>query len=93
MGRMYAEGLLAAGLSTESAIRAHMAGNLYPAPPAYMVPVAVRAVELANRGEWDTPITLPLGVTDSEGNSTATPALVIENFRLEAFIEYDPDEF
>lgn len=74
------------------ALRWHMRANLYPAPPASMVPVAERAIEHGQAGNLDAEIDLPDGVRHRSGSTTATARQVIESFHLEAFVEPVDDE-
>lgn len=84
----YAEMVADGGIDLTQAVRAHMASNLYPAPPAYMVPVAVSAIEAAQNDPEDgygENIDLPEGV-EYRGSTTATASDIIQAFRLDAFV-------
>jgi len=76
------------GITLAQAIGAHMASNLFPAPPAYMVPVAVSAVEAVQNDPEDgygESIDLPEGVQYRDSD-TATASEIIQAFRLDAFV-------
>jgi len=89
MGMMQAVEMAEAVETGETTLRGalswHFASNLYPRPPAFMVDVALEAIELIESGESDTEITLPDGVT-FRYSDTVLPWQVVDQFRLGAFI-------
>lgn len=78
------------GLSLEQAVSIHLTANHYPPVPSFMVPVAVKAIEHANGGEWDGVLDLPEGVS-WRGETSAPVDAIIEAFHLDAFV-LDDDE-
>jgi hypothetical protein len=75
-------------VSLTQAVSAHMSSNLYPAPPAYMVPVAVAAIEAVQNDPEFGPgenIDLPEHV-EFRGGVVPTAYDIIESFRLDAFV-------
>lgn len=78
----------------------HLRSNHYPPHPEFMVPVAVRAVQLAVAGKLDTPVLLPAGVEYRHavrkqngqlklwrGRQYARVSDIVESMHLEAFVE------
>ena len=57
----FAEQVSEGNVSLTAAIHWHLTANHYPPPPAFMVPVAVAAVEAGQDEDWDRDIELPLG--------------------------------
>jgi hypothetical protein len=72
------------------ALEWHLRSNHYPPHPAFMIPVALRAVELASGDEWDEDIDLPEGV-EYKGGTTITVYEAIEAFHLDSFVASDQD--
>lgn len=91
MGRMYIEGFKEAGVDMETALRAHMQGNLFPPPPSYMYEPCRAAIEAANEEDYSREIELPEGVLYKQQYTTAPAHGLIENFRLEGFIGWEED--
>ncbi len=73
----------------ENAVRVHLLYNHYPPVPVSMVGPCLRAIEYANRGEYDKKVRMPEGIT-YKGKKLAPVDAVIEAHHLEFFIE--PDE-
>lgn len=63
MGRLgaeaFAEQVDEGNVSLTGAVSWHLSSNHYPPLPAFFVPVAIRAIELARDEEWDEDIDLP----------------------------------
>lgn len=84
-------------LTLERAISLHFSANTYPPIPQSAVPVAVKAVERANKlvelelegihVDWEEPVKLPEGVT-WRGHIEAPLTAVITGWHLESFIDY-----
>lgn len=72
------------------ALEWHLRSNHYPPHPAALVPVALRAVELASDDLWDEDIDLPEGIEYKDG-TTITVYEAIEAFHLDAFVASDQD--
>ena len=88
MGSVYAAGIAETDLSLEQKIEWDLRGNFYPPIPSEMVPVCVRAVEKFNRGDTQSRVRLPKGITFA-GKSLAPVTSVIYQHRLDAFLEVD----
>jgi hypothetical protein len=88
MGALGAQGMAAAvndGLASQrQALSWHLSSNHYPPINAVFIPVAERAIELANDGEWDETIEMPNGITKRVWN-------IIEELHLESFLVSDDD--
>jgi hypothetical protein len=83
----FAELVEEGSVSLESAISWHMQSNHYPPHPRFMIPVAIRAIELANDGLWDEAVDLPEQVQWAEDWRLPTAAEIVESFHLDAFID------
>ena len=77
-------------LQLENAVRTHLLYNHYPPIPSSMVAPCVRAIEYANRGEYDKKVLLPKGMT-YKGKRLAPIDAVIEAHHLEFFLDQDED--
>jgi len=94
MGRIFAEELASGigGITLERGVAIHMAGNLYPPPPSYMVPVAIEALNsILIEDDWEKEIDLPDGV-EWRGEKKVPARFVIDAFRLEAFLDGEDEE-
>lgn len=78
-------------ISLAVAIGWHMQSNHYPPHPVFMNAVALRAIELANAGDWDADVELPEGVEWRDGSRLPTVTEVVESFHLDSFIEWQED--
>lgn len=79
--------------SLEQQIMLHFQTNCYPPVPLIMIPVAIKAIELANSEEFDTEIELPDGVL-WRNQSTCTAGQAIDSLYLHAWLSDDSiDEF
>lgn len=74
-------------LDLDTAIRTHLSGNCYPPIPSQMWPICVDAVKACASGESDTELDLPVGVSYKD-KDTAPAWAVVDNFRLDAFVDY-----
>ena len=87
---------LAENVKTEAqlvnAVKTHLLYNHYPSIPSSMVGPCVKAIEYANKGEWDKKVRMPEGIT-YKGKKLAPIDAVIEAHHLEFFIDYDEDEW
>lgn len=86
---------LAEGVKTkaqlENAVTVHLLHNFYPPLPSAMIGPCVRAIEYANRGEYDKKVLLPKGIYYKGKNRLAPIHAVIEAHRLEFFIDYEEE--
>jgi hypothetical protein len=69
-----------------SQVGLHLRANLYPAAPAEMVEPCVNAIDLVAIGDYDGEVTLPEGTT-WRGQTWAPASALVENFRLDAWIQ------
>jgi len=82
------------GFTQETMLRHHLQHNHYPPLPDGLVPFAARAIELANDGQWDEPITI---VTDDGESTLLNGGLevpvwrLVEDLHLDGFID-NPEE-
>jgi hypothetical protein len=70
----------------EAAMHYHLTANHFPPVPESMVPVALKAVELAAEGDWDAELFLPDGIVYRD-RFTAPVHAIVEQHHLEAFVE------
>lgn len=76
-------------VSLERALDYHLSHNHYPPVPSEMIPVCIKAIEVANEdGPWDAEIKLPNGIFYRNG-TTAPVGAIIEQHHLQAFIAGD----
>jgi hypothetical protein len=73
-------------LSLEDGIRVHLTSNHYPPVPVSMVPVCIKAIRFAQRGKWDSNLTLPDGI-EFKGSKTAPVSSIVESHHLDAWLE------
>ena len=69
-----------------AAVSMHLRCNHYPPVPEDMVPVCLRAIKFANKGDWSHNLKLPAGTT-WRGKKMAPVSNVIESHHLEYFLE------
>jgi len=69
-------------MQQEQAIRHHLQYNHYPPVHESFVPVAQKAIELVNKGEYSTKIEMPNG-------RVLSAAEIVEGLHLESFLEED----
>ena len=72
------------GIKRRAVLAWHLAHNHYPPVHADFIPVAERALELAESGELDTPIEMPNGLTRSAG-------AIMDGLHLWDFVAPDED--
>lgn len=86
MGSTYAAGFAEAvqegWISLDQAVHVHLTANHYPPVPPSFVSVAVKAVELANQGDWDAILV---------DGAPGTVSDAIEVWHLWAFVEPPED--
>lgn len=70
----------------DTALLWHLTSNHYPPVPAAMVPVAKKAIEHANLGEWDASVEFPKGWVVNN-LSRMEVSKIVEIMHLDAFIE------
>lgn len=64
----------------------HLQNNHYPPVPLNMVDTCLRAIEYANKGDYDTLIMLPEGTT-YKGSTHASVEVIVESHHLHYFIK------
>lgn len=69
------------------ALEWHMKSNLYPAPPRSMIAVAKEAIEACRNEDYDKVVALPDGVSHRVYGTEVPAFIVVEQFRLEGFID------
>jgi hypothetical protein len=72
-------------ISLYTAIEYQLQHNHYPPVPSMMIPVAVKAVELAQAGDWDARVELPAGIS-YRGAAAVTVGALIGALHLEPFV-------
>lgn len=77
-------------LPLADAMRVHLQHNHYPPVPVSMVPVCLRALKFAKRGDWDHNLRLPRD-TKYRGKRLAPVSAVVEAHHLDAFMEVNDD--
>ena len=88
MGYLSALGIKDTDTTTEQQVAWHFQSNCYPPVPGLMIPFAVKAINLANRGDWNTLVDCPSGVS-WRGNDQVAVHTIIEQLHLEAWVEDD----
>lgn len=66
----------------------HLSNNHNPPIPISMTDSCIRAIEYANKGEWNTQVILPEGTT-YKGSTHATVEAIVESHHLHQFITSD----
>ncbi len=72
-------------MSNVAMLQHHLQWNHYPSISPVFVPVAQRAIELANEDDWDAMIELPNGVSISVGE-------IVDQLHLTTFVTFPDDE-
>lgn len=85
MGYASALGMAEVAGVTEQTIGWHLSANHFPPVPSSMIGPCMRAIELANDGEWDHQVQLPEGI-EYRGTETAPVHAIVEQHHLEAFL-------
>ena len=70
----------------ETAVTWHLRSNHYPPVHADFVPIALKAIELANEGEYDAELTYPNGLV-------RTVAHTVEGLHLDAYIDNEGEDY
>lgn len=95
MGNLQAEEFAAivgrGELQLEQALTWHLQSNHYPPVPVRFVPVCKRAIELANRGEWNVRVALPKGCS-YKGTRYAPVSAIVEQHHLDTFIHQEESQ-
>jgi len=87
-----AEEVAVNNIKMEQALVWHLQCNHYPPVPVSMVAPCIRAIEKANRGEWNAQVRMPKGIT-YRGKSLAPVSTVIEQHHLESFLDCDEEDW
>lgn len=66
-------------LSLEEKLDWHLSGNHHPPVDKAFIPVAIAAIELAEKGDFSTSLSMPNGLTRSV-------KFIVENLHLEPFV-------
>jgi hypothetical protein len=82
----FADEVATGNCSIDQALTWHLTANHYPPLPLSILPVCKRAIEKANRGQWDAKVRLPEGVS-YRGAKLAPVWAVVEQHHLDAFVE------
>lgn len=92
MGTGNAQGMnqqvLEGNVDLDTALLWHLTSNHYPPVPAAMVPVARKAIEHANLGEWEESVRFPNG-WEVNGRSEMSVEIIVDIMHLDAFIEQE----
>jgi hypothetical protein len=80
MGNQMTQDLAESGLDLDTALRVHLSANHYPPVDAVFIPVAKKAIALAEKGEWEAELTYPNGLVRSVAHT-------VEGLHLEWFID------
>jgi len=72
----------------DAALLWHLTSNHYPPVPEAMIPVASKAIEFANCGEWEESIQFPNGWVVN-GLEEMSVSKIVEIMHLDAFIEQE----
>ena len=93
MGRLHAEELASGEfvIDLEQQLAIHFSSNCYPPVPHTMIETAVEAINHLNAGYFNEIISLPDGVT-YQGRDSARAYKIVENFRLDAWIDSEVDQ-
>lgn len=73
---------------TYATMKWHLQSNHYPPHPEYMIPFALKAVEYANKGNFDHMLTVPKPAT-FRGKRKCSVYDAIESLHLDAFITWE----
>jgi len=79
-------------ISLEQQIAIQLTSNHYPPIPTTMVQPCIQAINACNADESDLEIELPEGVF-YKGNTTAPAWAIVSQHHLDAWLDYDGDEY
>lgn len=88
MGLMNLLGILETDLPLDKKVELHLSGNCYPPVPNNLVPACVLAIHLCVDGKGEEKVSLPEGTLYRGVFAEAPAEAIVENFRLEAFVDY-----
>lgn len=93
MGSNFANELASGDLlkNLDQQLSIHFRHNCYPPVPLSMVDVAIEAINHYNAGYFNEILSLPDGIT-YQGKDSARAYKIIENFRLDAWIDSEVDQ-
>ena len=93
MGRLHAEELASGEFvaDLDQQLSVHFGYNCYPPVPLIMIDTAIEAINHYNAGFFNELISLPDGIT-YQGRDSARAYKIIENFRLDAWIDNEVDQ-
>ncbi len=80
MGNATARDLATSGIDLDTALEIHLMSNHYPPIHLDFLPIAKKAIELAQDEEWNAELEYPNGLV-------CTVADTVEGLHLDAFIE------
>ena len=92
MGRMFIETIGDLQIPYEEQVRLHLRHNCYPPVPTIMVEPCIEAIDACIEENYNLQIDLPEGVT-YRGLTTAPASAIVNNHRLEAFLDVNDDDF
>jgi hypothetical protein len=85
MGRLQAYEMFRLNSNLDQVLTWHLQSNHYPPIPTSMVPPCKRAIAKANRGDYNSRVRLPKGIT-YKGSTLAPVLAMIEQHHLDSFI-------
>ena len=88
MGHTQAAGMAEAGGVNETTISWHLTVNHYPPLSTDLVGPCLKAIELADNGDWNDEVKLPEGITFRD-KETAPVWEMVNTFHLGAFLDVD----
>lgn len=89
---MFIDALEEMDIEWKNQVALHLTSNLYPPVPLIMLDVCIEAIAQCVLGDGDVEISLPDGVT-YRGLTTAPASAIVNNHRLEAFLDVNDDDF
>ena len=93
MGSNFANELASGDLvqNLDQQLSIHFQHNCYPPVPLIMIDTAIEAINHYNAGFFNEILSLPDGIT-YQGKDSARAYKIIENFRLDAWIDREVDQ-
>jgi len=93
MGSNFANELASGDLlkNLDQQLSIHFQHNCYPPVPLIMIDVAIEAINHYNAGYFNELLSLPDGIT-YQGKDSARAYKIIENFRLDAWIDSEVEQ-